>query len=304
MRYTLRAVVRDTIPSREEVTAPLYNLTPNIEQKMMKTIIALLALGSVASAASIGYSSMDSALQEGVVLGLDWNGGASKNSVNEGTVTDGALVVGTEYGGSWQNINPGTSFTLTFDISKVSAASWNTILSVASEGWAYGGDGGRLQMQADGSGNLYLYNTANTDAYGNPVKDSQYFGGFIHGSESVPSSNNISLGLTLSDTQTAVTTLTFVADATAGTFTAYNNGDQVGQWTGWNPTESMVGFQFAKRFGDNGRGNVTSATIDNLTLWNRALSATEVSSLIVPEPATATLSLLALAGLAARRRRK
>lgn len=35
-----------------------------------------------------------------------------------------------------------------------------------------------------------------------------------------------------------------------------------------------------------------------------ALTASEVKALTVPEPATATLSLLALAGLAARRRRK
>ena len=44
--------------------------------------------------------------------------------------------------------------------------------------------------------------------------------------------------------------------------------------------------------------------IDNLYVWNRALGTTEVKALVVPEPATATLSLLALCGLAARRRRK
>ena len=43
---------------------------------------------------------------------------------------------------------------------------------------------------------------------------------------------------------------------------------------------------------------------DNITFWNKALSDSEVSGLVIPEPTTATLSLLALAGLAARRRRK
>ena len=43
---------------------------------------------------------------------------------------------------------------------------------------------------------------------------------------------------------------------------------------------------------------------DNITFWNKALSDSEVSGLVIPEPTTATLSLLALAGLAARRHRK
>ena len=50
---------------------------------------------------------------------------------------------------------------------------------------------------------------------------------------------------------------------------------------------------FGGCFGDNSAGNVT-ATFSNVKLYNQA----------IPEPATATLSLLALAGLAARRRRK
>lgn len=45
-----------------------------------------------------------------------------------------------------------------------------------------------------------------------------------------------------------------------------------------------------------------SMNIDNILVYNKALTSKEVAQLI-PEPATATLSLLALAGLAARRRR-
>ena len=270
---------------------------------MKKTLITLMSLTAVASAASVGYSSMDANQAEGVVLGLDWDGGASKNGVTEGVVKDGSLLAGGNNGGPWVNINAGKTFTLSFDISNVSANAWNTILSVASEGWGYGNDSGRLQLQADGSGNLYMYNTAEADYNGNPIENSKYYGGFVVGSENVPSDTSINLGVNKADTKDTVYTLTFVSDAEAGTFTAYNNGVQVGQWTGWTPTVDMAGFQFGKRFGDNGRSGVQEIMIDNLTLWNRALSSNEVSAL-VPEPTTATLSLLALAGLAARRRRK
>ncbi|MCI6981999.1 MAG: LamG domain-containing protein [Akkermansia muciniphila] len=51
--------------------------------------------------------------------------------------------------------------------------------------------------------------------------------------------------------------------------------------------------------------NNSTFDVDNVLIYNKALTATEVKALIeVPEPTTATLSLLALVGLAARRRRR
>ncbi len=50
--------------------------------------------------------------------------------------------------------------------------------------------------------------------------------------------------------------------------------------------------------------NSAPTNYDNILIYNRALTASEVKALTVPEPTTASLSLLALAGLAARRRRK
>ncbi len=66
------------------------------------------------------------------------------------------------------------------------------------------------------------------------------------------------------------------------------------------------GFQFAGSFRNTGtRVDLNgSVEIDNLLVYNKSLTAAEVKALVVPEPATATLSLLALAGLAMRRRRK
>lgn len=62
------------------------------------------------------------------------------------------------------------------------------------------------------------------------------------------------------------------------------------------------GLQFGAAFG--GSRIFPEAEISNVTLWNKTLTATEVKGLMIPEPTTATLSLPALAGLAARRRRK
>ena len=50
---------------------------------------------------------------------------------------------------------------------------------------------------------------------------------------------------------------------------------------------------------------VGDASYGTIAITNRTLTTSkEIAGLAIPEPATATLSLLALAGLAARRRRK
>ncbi len=72
----------------------------------------------------------------------------------------------------------------------------------------------------------------------------------------------------------------------------------------WSGTLDKV--QIASAYGNGGWN--TTADMDDIGIWNRALTTEEAQSLSVtwsiPEPATATLSLLALAGLAVRRRRK
>ena len=73
-------------------------------------------------------------------------------------------------------------------------------------------------------------------------------------------------------------------------------------------------FQLGAYWGGSNSDRRADADYDDLAIWNRALSDTEVNLLAsgavangtrsIPEPTTATLSLLALASLAARRRRK
>ena len=269
---------------------------------MKKTIIAMMALAGVASAASVGYSSMDTTLQEGVVIGLDWDGSASKGSLSGGTVNNGVLDISGS-NAPWTNTSTGTSWTLSFDIMNVKANAWQSIFCLASTVDKHNGsDERKLQVQSDGSGNLYLYNT-NGDT-------GKYFDGTANDSQSKPSATSMSLGITKANTEQKAYTLTFVSDATAKTLTGYVDGEQVGQWENWNPDGGIGGLQLAQRFG-GGRNDIEGFSIDNFTVWNRALDVNTVSSLIVsspsenvPEPTTATLSLLALAGLAARRRRK
>ena len=95
----------------------------------------------------------------------------------------------------------------------------------------------------------------------------------------------------------------------AGTSTAaltlYYNGAQVATGTlgAINCTTQPLD-TFALGGRNIGVGNATDFSFTNVQLYSGVLSATQISQLSVPEPTTATLSLLALAGLAARRRRK
>ena len=112
----------------------------------------------------------------------------------------------------------------------------------------------------------------------------------------------LTTGLTASEISN--TTFTIVSDADAKTLTLYVNGKQTSQVTNWVAAEgetlALTGFQFGSNFSDVDK--IANAEVSNITVWDKALSSAEVAAL-VPEPATATLSLLALAGLCARRRR-
>ncbi len=119
----------------------------------------------------------------------------------------------------------------------------------------------------------------------------------------------------------AVFTLTSAVINGVNTFTVYMNGAQVAQGstsattgTGNGDCETLMSSTLSRLtlggWSGNSDGGNIAFDIDHLALHDGALSATEALALYqdwtkaVPEPATATLSLLALAGLAARRRRK
>ncbi|MBQ9095452.1 MAG: LamG domain-containing protein [Akkermansia sp.] len=96
------------------------------------------------------------------------------------------------------------------------------------------------------------------------------------------------------------------------TLTLYVNGDSASVTYAPGADSKLSNFQLGSQWGDGSRR--VQANFDDLAIWNRTLGADEIAllsqgaiangTLPVPEPTTATLSLLALAGLAARRRRK
>ena len=249
---------------------------------MKKTIIALMALASIASAASIGYDEMTDAQKTGVKK--NWNDPLTLTSSSD----------------EWANVSTGLSFTISFDISNINVSSTDsTIASFAGSHNANGWDDGKLLVRMSDSGSLTLINSHGTSTN----SWSEYFDGSTFGNATV-SAYSCDLGLTSAESITSVTTYTLVSNADDKTFTIYKNGTQIDQWTNWNTDTGLTGLQLGGRFGGGNKlsGNET-VDFDNVTIWDKALTTAEVSSIIIPEPTTATLSLLALAGLAARRRR-
>ena len=257
---------------------------------MKKTLIALMALASIASAASIGYNEMTDTQKAGVVK--SWNESL--------TLTSSSDV--------WANVSTGFSFTISFDITNINVSNTDsTIASFAGSHNANGYDDGKLLVRMSDSGSLTLINSHGVSEN----SWSEYFDGSTFGDATV-SAYSCDLGLTAAESITSVTTYTMVSNADDKTFTIYKNGTQIDQWTNWNTDTGLAGLQLAGRFGGGSRlSDNETVELDNVTIWNKALTTAEVGAIVistespvVPEPTTATLSLLALAGLAARRRRK
>ena len=188
------------------------------------------------------------------------------------------------------------AFTFSFKMVDFDAADWTDAISIYTNGTT-SGTNNSLQLQKDSSGNLMLYTEKFT------------------GSNVADDASNINLG-SVDSLKGKVLTLVFDATGDANTLTAYVDGTANAETLtftyadGVTASTALTGFQFGAAFGGGRVSN--SVTVDDIALWNRALTAEEVAVLplvvagsddVVPEPATATLSLLALAGLAARRRR-
>ncbi len=249
---------------------------------MKKTLVALLALSGFASAA----------ITDGLLWAESFGDGfqqAASFSLNEAFyVENGVGVAGgghnasrvwtTNLGGNFKD-----EFTFSFQLVDFDAANWKDALALYTNN-EKSGTNHSLQFQKDNAGNLMIY----TDNF--------------TGSNVVEDASNINLGK-IDDLKGAQLTITF----TGNTLTAYVDGkalDDTITFTyaeGVTPSTALTGFQFGTAFGGTDRAS-NSVTVDNIGVWNRALSAEEVATL-VPEPTTAALSLLALAGLAARRRR-
>ena len=261
---------------------------------MRKSIIALMALASVASAESIGYTDMTEEQKSGVILAWDFSEGSASPVVgsvnNEFTLNESATAAhltgsGNPWTDSLTNSFASGDFTLSLDVNSFTANNWQALVSLYSVGGH--GDNKCLQVGVNTSGQLAVFNEVAGQT----------------GFASIDTAGNIMTGLTSGFSGAA--TLTLVSDMTnTKTLYVYVDGKLVGSHSNWTATtnQALMGLQIGASFG--GDRAFPEAEISNITLWNKALSSTEVKGLLVPEPTTATLSLLALAGLAARRRRK
>ncbi len=316
MRYTLRRSTEN--PTYEEFSW-FFNLY--ISTNMKKTIITLMALTCWVEAASLNYS--DAAFKNNTELTTGLLGSYNFDTDGNNLVTTSDFAINSwvkDVGqtpsafplveGGYGNLsstgmystqlgqffNEAGNFTLHFDLIQTAKSSaWGSIVSLYSNGangtkeW----DNALSLRREDGDGYIYL---SLTDG-GNGVK------GF-DGRTSNTSKINTGIKADGSSGPCSITIVSAAASEgqTYGTLTLYINGEQKGQVTDWNATK-LTGISFGRTFNDN-KNPAGTTYIDNLSFWNAALSSSAVSALHVPEPTTATLSLLALAGLAARRRRK
>ena len=261
---------------------------------MKKTIIILLAASGIAAAATQGvvnttdanlkaYWNFDASANP--VVGSGWNELPTWNS--EGKYGDSQTPSTHPYTEN-AGLKAADGFTVSFDINNASS-------------------GMLLSMTCTGNMNAPWRNISIT------MSDEYVVSAQFHGTM------NQAVTTTLTETQVKNewTTLTLVgsvdsANASTLILTFYVNGDYAGTsttpkvtlMTGSNTINNM---QFGC-FADSSQGAPTN--FDNILVYSKALTAEEVGALVkgvsqsVPEPTTSTLSLLALVGLASRRRRK
>ncbi|MEG2585086.1 MAG: LamG-like jellyroll fold domain-containing protein, partial [Akkermansia sp.] len=98
---------------------------------------------------------------------------------------------------------------------------------------------------------------------------------------------------------------TFTITGNGSFITLYQDGISIGTLDYVAEDKNITGIQFGCSIAGGNNRPITSAKIDNVGLWNTALTADQVKSLngLVPEPTTVSLSLVGLAALMLRRRR-
>ncbi|MBQ7024293.1 MAG: PEP-CTERM sorting domain-containing protein [Akkermansia sp.] len=269
---------------------------------MKKTIFALFALAGIAAGVSLDASLYTDAQKTSLKGAYNFSSTDAINTSFFGSnlsgVENGILTIGSGSAQAYtKDCGIGASpFTVSFDLLGLTpnSSADGVIISLYSNGNAEGANTA-LTLGVNTAGYIYLQNgdggtTANSESpYGNGR------------------SPKFRETLTLNASDISGQTMTIVADNNTNTLSLYVNGTSVytnNEWkAGTNGTLALNGIQIGKYLVVD-TNNISEVKMDNLSVWSRALSADEVQGLITPEPGTTTLSLLALAGLAARRRRK
>ena len=254
---------------------------------MKKTIITLMALSGVAAADTITSNAFTDT--------ANWTTGSGRGR-GQFVVADGRMtLVNSNWGQAYANynltsaitLNHETSFTFSIDIVTPTNDQEQVITLVTSSGSYL-------------MGRVYG-NEAKTVSYGSTTATT------VGDKDAVTYAFNTEIdtknAVNVTPTGTMGTTPVYTTSATGFTLTGTVSwdGDSYSMLLndGTNPamTWDLGATEFSLEkisFYGDGANNTTDVVYSNLAL----------STAIVPEPATATLSLLALAGLASRRRRK
>ncbi len=262
---------------------------------MKKTLITLAAMTATLATAANGNPVVEYDSFSGLTTG--------DSLLKNATVEDGSLHVNAANGTysdrstldiSDENLTLAGGLTITFTAQWVQTTSDSVLLSL---GYTTADDKGYLlAIGARGS------STGNTATNGQGDIAFSAGRGNVAGlttDDCVPGENPTFF--TLTSYQDEETMLTYL--------TLYANGEQVaaGYTDETTKTATTIERLTFGGWSDNSNGGITSMTVEDLAIYDYAMSGTAVKSLYaasVPEPTTATLSLLALAGLAARRCRK
>ena len=253
---------------------------------MKKTLVALMAMAGFASAAD---------------LVAEWNGFTSLVSGDYSFVISGSTtvdangilnVVGASNGSAYVNI---AAAGLTFD-------EGFTLNMLVNNVGGYGSNAPFAFVGLRGDTTEFLATAGITsDSKGKFCLN----GGASKITTNIPTDNNSIEAVKDTSTFSAIT-LTF----TDVNFKMYLNGELVatgtpnsGQMTTNMAAETITKIALGSWAGASGSSTLKEH-VASFAIYDGAMTADEVKAMVVPEPATATLSLLALAGLAARRRRK
>ena len=235
---------------------------------MKKTFITLLALAGVASAATTQVWDLSQSVTSGAFL----------YDATTGLFTDNSAVDGTVLNSVNESNQIQTNITLTLNLTAAQTVTGNTQL---------------LKMDMGGDIGLALTTTGLAGTWGDSTS----------GRSAVTFEALLADSGVFADIEgNKYITLTFVE--------TYGSGVQV-----WSNTTKLINDTTLKSSGNTSLTSIyvnsgyvealqfeTEWKGDNIVNTNVAFNAEAMQ--VIPEPATATLSLLALAGLAARRRRK
>ena len=300
MRYAANESLLVSFSTREEVTASLHNANLNQQYYMKKTFIALLALAGVAGAATNltywgGYYNYDLLLTSSGYAPYIGNGGSRASaSVITAITTQG----NNEYNliftpnGNIEDDVPTTN--PTFTLNQAIYLDRMTVGTGTDAPTSY-----TIDFGTNGSINTKF--------------KADYNGGGINfGAKVKDPGGAITFNASLSDVQ--MTELMTTGTYFRNLLVAENNGGN----GIWNLTDAnSVTLTLNGLDGYKSKGIITDAKeleklaegeyclyVDQGTASRLSTAALYVKAAAVPEPATATLSLLALCGLAARRRRR